>query len=112
MFEEFIAPSHSTRELGTFRKECRNEAVATVKRFLTSVSELGIRWRVSVRPGDARSVILREAVRQRADLLAVGTHARSGLSHALIGSVGEWVISAAPCDVLVVRPPQFTFELP
>jgi nucleotide-binding universal stress UspA family protein len=111
-FEEFIAPSHSVRELSAYRKECRNEAAAAVKKFLASVSELGIRWRVSLQPGDARSVILREAIRQRADLLALGTHARSGLAHALIGSVAEWVIAAAPCDVLVARPRAFTFELP
>jgi nucleotide-binding universal stress UspA family protein len=111
-FEELVAPSHSAREMSTYRKECRDEAAALVKKFLTSVSELGIRWRVTLRPGDARSVILREAIRQRADLLVLGTHARSGLAHALIGSVAEWVIAAAPCDVLVARPRPFTFELP
>jgi nucleotide-binding universal stress UspA family protein len=67
---------------------------------------------VALRPGDARSVILREVIRQRADLLALGTHARSGLSHALIGSVAEWVVAMAPCDVLVARPQKFTFKLP
>jgi nucleotide-binding universal stress UspA family protein len=111
-FEEFVGPSSSTRELSTYRKECRDKAAATVKSFLTSVSEMGIRWRVAVRPGDARSVILREAIRQRTDLLALGTHARSGLAHVLVGSVAEWVIAAAPCDVLVTRPQTFTFELP
>jgi nucleotide-binding universal stress UspA family protein len=111
-FEEFVTPRHPVRELSTYRKECRNAAAATVKRFLTSVSELGLRWSVALRPGDARSIILRESVRTRADLLALGTHARSGLAHALIGSVAEWVLAAAPCDVLVTRPPALTFELP
>lgn len=111
-FEEFVAPSHSQRQLSTYRQECRDEASAAVKRFLASVSELGLKWRVALRPGDARSVILKETVRQRADLLAVGTHARSGVAHALLGSVAEWVISAAPCDVLVTRPPTFRFQLP
>jgi nucleotide-binding universal stress UspA family protein len=111
-FEEFISPGHSGREMSTYRKACRDEAAAGVKRFLTSVSGLGLRWRVALRPGDARSVILREAVRQRADLLVLGTHGRSGLAHALLGSVAEWVIAAAPCDVLVVRPKGLAFELP
>jgi nucleotide-binding universal stress UspA family protein len=39
-------------------------------------------------------------------------HVRSGLAHALVGSVAEWVIASAPCDVLVARPRSFTFELP
>ena len=42
-------------------------------------------------------------IRQRADLVAVGTHGRSGLSRAVLGSVAEWVIRAAVCDVLVER---------
>jgi nucleotide-binding universal stress UspA family protein len=111
-FEELVAPGHSNREMSAYRKECRDEAAAGMKKFLASVSGLGLQWRVLLRPGDARSVILREAVRQRADLIALGTHGRSGIAHALLGSVAEWVISAAPCDVLVVRPGRVSFELP
>lgn len=46
-------------------------------------------------------------------LQVMGPQARSAaLVHALVGSVAEWVIAAAPCDVLVARPRPFTFELP
>ena len=38
-----------------------------------------------------------------ADLLVVGTHARGGLRHALIGSVAEELVRTAPCEVLVAR---------
>jgi nucleotide-binding universal stress UspA family protein len=37
------------------------------------------------------------------DLIVMGTHGRSGLQHALLGSVAEKVIRKAPCPVLVVR---------
>jgi nucleotide-binding universal stress UspA family protein len=56
--------------------------------------------------------MLAEAVGRRADLIAVGTHGRSGIAHALIGSVAEWVIQTAACDVLVARPARVSFELP
>lgn len=39
----------------------------------------------------------------QADLVVMGTHGRSGLEHALMGSVAERVIRKAPCPVLVVR---------
>lgn len=39
-----------------------------------------------------------------ADLIVIGTHGRSGLSHALLGSVAEKVVRKAPCPVLTVRP--------
>jgi nucleotide-binding universal stress UspA family protein len=38
------------------------------------------------------------------DLLVLGTHGRTGLEHALIGSVAERVLRKAPCAVLTVRP--------
>jgi nucleotide-binding universal stress UspA family protein len=37
------------------------------------------------------------------DLIVMGTHGRTGLSHALMGSVAERVVQKAPCAVLTVR---------
>ena len=80
--------------------------------FLAQYGEAAMRWDVAVRPGDARVVILGEAARRKADLLVLGTHGRSGLTHALVGSVAEAVVRAAPCDVLVARAAARTFALP
>ena len=38
------------------------------------------------------------------DLIVMATHGRTGLSHALMGSVTEKVIRKAPCPVLSIRP--------
>ncbi len=40
---------------------------------------------------------------ESADLLILGSHGRSGLSRAFLGSVAERVVRHAPCPVLVVR---------
>jgi nucleotide-binding universal stress UspA family protein len=37
------------------------------------------------------------------DLIAIGTHGRTGLSRFLLGSVAEKVVRTAPCPVLSVR---------
>lgn len=37
------------------------------------------------------------------DLIVIGTHGRTGLSHAMMGSVAEKVVRLAPCPVLTVR---------
>lgn len=37
------------------------------------------------------------------DLIVIGTHGRTGLKHALLGSVAEKVVRHARCPVLVVR---------
>jgi nucleotide-binding universal stress UspA family protein len=52
--------------------------------------------------GAAAQEIVRRATQSGADLIVVGTHGRSGLTHALVGSVAERVVQHATCPVLVV----------
>ena len=46
------------------------------------------------------------------DLIVCGTHGRTGLKHALFGSVAEKIVRKAPCPVLSVRHPEHRFEMP
>jgi universal stress protein A len=48
--------------------------------------------------------ILTAAGELPADLIVLGTHGRTGLSHFLMGRVAERVVRKAPCPVLTVRP--------
>ena len=48
--------------------------------------------------------ILRAAWRLQADLIVMATHGRTGLLHAVMGSVAEAVVRRAPCPVLTIRP--------
>lgn len=54
--------------------------------------------------GEPAAEILRVAKELRADLVVVGTHGRTGLEHALMGSIAERVVRRAHCPVLSVRP--------
>ena len=56
-----------------------------------------------LRQGPAWSEIVAAAADIKADLVVIGTHGRRGLAHALLGSVAEKVVRAAPCPVLTVR---------
>ena len=55
--------------------------------------------------GEPAAEILEVAKRRGADLVVVGTHGRTGLEHALMGSIAERVVRRAHCPVLTVRPP-------
>jgi nucleotide-binding universal stress UspA family protein len=59
-----------------------------------------------LREGDAATEILRMADRLRPDLIAVGTHGRTGLSWLLAGSVATSVIRRAHCPVLAFHRPE------
>jgi nucleotide-binding universal stress UspA family protein len=54
--------------------------------------------------GEPAAEILRAARESGADLVVVGTHGRTGLEHALMGSIAERVVRRAHCPVLTVRP--------
>jgi nucleotide-binding universal stress UspA family protein len=111
-FEGFISPGASPGDMTDIRKEYRQMAASGLAKLQASLSPLGVKWQTVIVRGDPRTAMLAEAVRRRADLIAVGTHGRSGIAHALIGSVAEWVIQTAACDVLVARPARVSFELP
>jgi nucleotide-binding universal stress UspA family protein len=51
--------------------------------------------------GDAYQEILEQAAGY--DLIVMGTHGRTGLKHALMGSVAEKIVRTSPCPVLTVR---------
>lgn len=59
---------------------------------------------IATRSGSPFAQILAYAKEHDIDLIVMGTHGRSGLSHALIGSLAEKVVRKAPCPVLTVRP--------
>lgn len=56
-----------------------------------------------LRVGIPAETIVEYARRHNCDLIVMGTHGRTGLSHLLMGSVAEKVVRLAPCPVMVVR---------
>ncbi len=53
--------------------------------------------------GSPGAEIVKTANEWGADLIAIGSHGRSGIGRAFVGSVAEFVMRHAPCPVLVVR---------
>ncbi len=46
------------------------------------------------------------------NLIVLGTHGRTGLSHVMMGSVAEKVVRLAPCPVLTIRHPEESLLVP
>jgi universal stress protein A len=66
----------------------------------------GITVRTVVLTGSPHQKIVELVKDERADLVAMGTHGRGGVSRLLLGSVADRVIRFAPCPVLTVRAPE------
>jgi universal stress protein A len=68
--------------------------------FLKGVPEVELSVIQHPSPGRA---LVELAEDEHVDLMILGSHGRSGLSRAFLGSVAERVVRHAPCPVLVVR---------
>jgi nucleotide-binding universal stress UspA family protein len=90
----------------------RNGAMEEMSAFLVA-NELGPqRWSLRVDEGLPMQVIARAVTEKRPDMLVMGTHGRSGLLRALIGSVTEEVLRSVNVDVLIVPPTRHDLRPP
>lgn len=80
--------------------ETQEELAALAKKYLPLA---GATAHVEV-ADDVPERIMGKAADLGVDLIVMGTHGRTGLSHVLVGSVAESVIRQAPVPVLVVGP--------
>lgn len=72
----------------------------------TNLHSKNITSHVFVEYGPIVSTIIEVAEREKADLIAIASHGRSGLSRALYGSVAAGVLSQFNRPLLLVRSPE------
>jgi len=96
----FVASSKMLDELADQARRHLDEW----KAIATSLGMTSVESATAV--GEPAYEIITFAKEQAIDLVVVGTHGRTGLTHALMGSVAERVVRKAPCPVLTVRPPK------
>ncbi|GAX59822.1 universal stress protein UspA and related nucleotide-binding proteins [Candidatus Scalindua japonica] len=56
--------------------------------------------------------IISTAKEKEVDMIVIGSHGRTGISHMMLGSVSEKVVRKAPCPVLTVRQTGQKFTMP
>jgi nucleotide-binding universal stress UspA family protein len=102
-----LGPQLMTEGCGVYHlspyKEAAGRASAPQMRaFLRRVNFESVPFKSSAIAGFCPEGICRAAEKEKVDLIIISTHGRTGLKHALIGSVAEGVVRHAPCAVLVV----------
>jgi universal stress protein A len=89
---------------GSLAEHARRDAQENMVQFL---DQAGLTTRPDltshVISGTPYATILAAIEEGKYDLVVMGTHGRTGISHALIGSVAERVVRHSPCPVLTVR---------
>jgi nucleotide-binding universal stress UspA family protein len=97
--EAYLAPSVYEQ----MSKSSHDWAQKQMDKLLAKAKAARVRSRGMVLEGVAHEQIVRGAKRQRADLIVMGTHGRTGVARFFLGSVAARVAATAPCPVLTVR---------
>jgi len=102
-FKEFTKradPDGSIEKRDRLRTE--RELAKDMKAFEERLENKGLKLKRAFVEGGPVPVLLEEARRRESDLICVGSHGRSWLADAFLGSTAQGLLSVAPCDVLVV----------
>jgi nucleotide-binding universal stress UspA family protein len=88
------------------------EARRIVAEVAAAAAQAGIPAEARIASGIPYEEIVRTGGDVSADVIIMGTHGRTGMSHLFLGSVTEKVIRRASCPVLTVRPQEHDFVTP
>jgi nucleotide-binding universal stress UspA family protein len=97
-FTDFL-PAVQTRHVDLLEGEIREQMAALLRGLPAGQSKVTS----EVRLGEAVPVVEAAAAEFRPDLLVVGTHGRTGVAHAILGSIAGKLLRRPRCDVLAVR---------
>ena len=87
----------------------KERANALLNDLVQRAKRMGIEAEAVVTDGSPFVEIIQTSRKIGAELIIMGTHGRTGLSHVLIGSQAERVVRQASCPVLTVKSPTHVF---
>lgn len=103
-FTGFLGPESQAQIRQEQEKNFKNAFERGVRAQVERLGNGRLRATFHIEEGDILSVIRDQAAHLKPDLLAIGSHGRSVLRHALIGSVAGSLLSDPPVDVLATKP--------
>jgi len=87
----------------SYWQELETDIEQIMEESLKRLHDVGLQGETVIVHGVPFQTIVDTAEDKGADVIIMGTHGRTGLPHAIIGSVAEKVVRLAPCPVLVTR---------
>ena len=103
-FAGLITDTASRDEMWAAEEERFREMMdGELKAFVASLARPPAKLRHMLVRGSVREEIRRAAAAEKPDVLAIGTHGRTGVSRAFLGSVAADILDDPPCDILAVK---------
>lgn len=102
----YVAPVGVPPVPATYVNDLERRLIEHLTELAAEVSAAGVPCEAVVRRGQAAPQVLAYLEEVTPSMAVMGTHGRTGLKHALLGSVVERVVQRAHCPVLVVPDPE------
>ena len=99
---QLMTEGYGIYDLSLYEKAAMRASEPQMRMFLRGVNFGSVPFETSATAGFCPEQIYRAADKEKADLIILSTHGRTGLKHVFIGSVAERVVRRAACPVLVV----------
>ena len=96
-------PMRSSSMLEQLQKD-KDKAQDYLENLAQPLSKKGIHVESITLEGSPGPAIINYANEHKVDLIAIATHGRSGLRHALFGSVAEIIVRESGLPILLIRP--------
>lgn len=110
-----FVPTEETRSLpeseySQLEQQKRQEAESVLQRTATYFERCeNAQLSTEILLGEAAEVILEEAERWHADMIAIGSNGYRGWKRFLLGSVSQEIAKNAECSVMILRPRKMQF---
>lgn len=105
--EELVRSRYRPEELTAYVESAREAASGEARDLMASFGSRLEGVRLEVRKGDPEDVIPEFVVTEGADVVVMGTVARTGIPGLVIGNTAERVLQKLVCSVLAVKPDGF-----
>ncbi|MBK8480859.1 MAG: universal stress protein [Proteobacteria bacterium] len=94
-------PGEVRQSLASFARAAAGKEMNELLALLAAPDHVQVRGRLE--SGDPTETVVELAAREGFELVVMGTHGRTGLSHVFLGSVAEKIVRRASCPVLTIR---------
>jgi nucleotide-binding universal stress UspA family protein len=109
----WLGPESAGIDVMQLRADLEASAEQQLNRLVTAEDRRELDAVTIIRTGRSPALeIANQARLANVDIIVVGTHGRTAVTHMLMGSVAEKVVRIAPCPVLTVRHPEHEFIVP
>lgn len=85
-------------------KSMEEASAREMKKLEAKLKSKGVKVETLIRTGAVHDVIQRAISRVKPDLIAMGTHGRTGINRWFLGSETEWLMRHSPVPVLALSP--------